>query len=167
MAKFQHWDSQLSFAGPASMWPYIFLAECHCLDSVMLLKIVFSSLLSSYWNNNNSFSYTFLWVYTISAIKCTCSHCVIQPVLRRLEKVFQFSLKWNFEWLLSNNKTHFLENLGLFSIYLQALEVFWSNEPGIPLSVREKLKTVSLFCSLPQRAKKYAKNLWCIKLQAR
>lgn len=120
----------------ALMWPYIFLAECHCIDSIMLVIFFFSSLLSFYWNNNNSFSYTFLWVY---AVKCTCSHSMIQAVLRRLGKVFQFSLKWNFEWLLTNNKTHFLENLGLFFIFLQTLEVFWSSEPGTALAVREKL----------------------------
>lgn len=77
---------------------------------------IFSSF-SSYWNKL-SFSYTFLWAYGISAIKSTCSHFVVHLVLSRLGKIFEFSLKWKCEWLLSNKKTHFLVTLEHFFIFL-------------------------------------------------
>jgi len=132
--------------GTASVWPHIFLAECQRVDSIMLLKIGFTAFFF-YMKHNNSFPYASLWVYPISTIKCTCSHCMIQPVLRSLGKVFQFSLKWNFEWLLSKKKIDFLETIWDYFLYsfLQILEVLQSNEPGIALSVREKFKESPFF----------------------
>lgn len=97
-----------------SVWTPNFWAECHCVHSITLLKMWVLQLIFFLLKWNNSFSYTFLWVYGISAIKSTCSHCMVHLVLRRVEKKFEFSPKWNFEWLLSNKKTDFSVTLGHF-----------------------------------------------------
>lgn len=119
------------FCSTPSVWTPKFLAECHCVHSIMSLKMWGFQLFSSYWNKI-SFSDTFLWSSGISAIKSTCSHCMVHLVLRRLGKRFEFSPKWNFEWLLSNKKTHFLVTLEHFLYsFIQTLKVCWSNEPDI------------------------------------
>lgn len=75
-----------------SVWTPNFWAECHCVHSITLLKMWVFQLIFFLLKWNNSFSYTFLWVYGISAIKSTCSHCMVHLVLRRVEKNLNFHL---------------------------------------------------------------------------
>lgn len=114
---------------------------------------------------NKGFFNTFLWAYGISAIKSTCSHFVVHLLLSRLGKQFEFSLKWNCEWLLSNKETHFLVTLEHFFIFLDSNLGSMLKQLTWHSSVRGKFYSPSFVLYL--RELQYVKKLCCINLWTR